>query len=479
MAQGVVYLVGAGPGDPGLLTVKGLECIRTADVLVYDRLASPALVARARPDAEKVYVGKAPGCHGRKQADISRLLVERALAGKTVCRLKGGDPFVFGRGGEEADLLAEHGVRFEVVPGITAGVAAPAYAGIPVTHRDHAGSVALVTGHPAPDGERVGWDWQGLAGVETLLIYMGVETLPEVAARLIAAGRGAETPAAVISQGTLAEQQVVTGTLADIAGRVRAAGVQSPAMIVVGSVVTLRDRLRWFEGGRRVLVPLAPGLAGDGGTLQAVERLRTLGAEVWEWPVAAVEAPADWGSLDGAVRGLGRYGALLFTSPGAVRPFLARLLRHGLDSRALAGARLGAATTETAAALAEAGLLPDFVGEAAPSAARTLVLGEPGEATAVAERIRNEGGVADGAVTHSIVPRYDTAPLLREALSTGLVHDLLCTSAEAVQPLLGLLGPDGIALLEAVRLICIEPGAAAILREAGLVPEMALLGAAA
>jgi uroporphyrinogen III methyltransferase/synthase len=308
MAAGIVYLVGAGPGDPGLITVRGLACIRRADLIVYDRLASPALVACSRPDAEKIYAGKEPGRHGRTQAEISRLLADRALAGQVVCRLKGGDPFIFGRGGEEAAVLAECGVPFEVVPGITAGIAAPAYAGIPVTHRDLSGSVALITGHDAPGKGGPAVDWAGLArGAETLLIYMGALALSRVTARLIDLGRAPSTPAAVISRGTQAEQRTVTATLAEIADLAAEAGLTSPAMIVVGDVAALREQLAWVEArplfGRRVLIPTAGETIDAVGTAVAAEmaRWRDLGAEVWPWPVAA---PGPGGEQGGTGTGL-------------------------------------------------------------------------------------------------------------------------------------------------------------------------------
>lgn len=324
MAGGFVYLVGAGPGDPALVTVRGLACIRTADVLVYDRLVSPALVAQSRADAEKIYVGKEPGRHGRRQADISGLLAERARAGKTVCRLKGGDPFVFGRGGEEAEVLAAQGVRYEVVPGVTAGVAAPAFAGIPVTHRDAAGAVTLVTGHDAPGKEGPQVDWAALAaGGGTLLIYMGVAGLAGLAGRLVAFGRSPATPVAVVRWGTAAEQQTVTGTLETIA--TDAAGLESPALVVVGDVVGFRERLGWAEGrplfGRRLLVPHVVGVYVS----DVVDALRMAGAEVWEWPVAAADGAPRLDTaplLQEALAGGAIHGVVL-AAPAVVEPLSA------------------------------------------------------------------------------------------------------------------------------------------------------------
>lgn len=444
MAVGKVFLVGAGPGDPELVTVKGLAAIQRADVLVYDRLVSPSLVARAKPGAELIYVGKVVGRHGRTQADINRLLAVKALDGKLVCRLKGGDPFIFGRGGEEAGLLAEEGIPFEVVPGITSGVAAPAYAGIPVTHREHAGSVTLVTGHDAPATGRTGAEWTALALAETLLIYMGVETLPQTAARLIAAGRLPETPVAVVSHGTLAEQHTVVGTLADIAEQVRAAKLSSPAMVIVGRVVSLGARLSWAEGrplaGRRMLVPTAGEPTGA-----ALQHLRDLGAEVWEWPVALL--------ADVDEPGLGRLepgDTLLFAGAEAVRRLPAIMLRLGLDLRALAGLTLAAADAEAQAALAAAGLRADLPpGGVGHPPGRVLVLGEESEVEEIAARLCANGIAAAAAPTHRLLPRLDLAPLLRESLER--IQEILLPSARSLSDLRRVLGPEADHLLASVR----------------------------
>ena len=239
--RGIVYLVGAGPGDPRLITVMGLDCLRRAEVVIYDRLISEALLAEAPPEAERIFVGKAPGEHACPQEEINALLVHHGKAGRIVVRLKGGDPFVFGRGAEEALACTEAGVPWEVVPGVSSPVAVPARAGIPVTHRELAAGYAVVTGHCA-EGDRQ--DWAALARVETLVILMGLARLPEIAAALLFHGRKAETPAAVIAQGTLAGEQVVVGTLATIVGDVARAGLKAPATIVVGEVVRIRERLR-------------------------------------------------------------------------------------------------------------------------------------------------------------------------------------------------------------------------------------------
>ncbi len=241
--RGIVYLVGAGPGDPRLITVLGLDCLRRADVVIYDRLISDALLAEAPPEAERIFVGKAPGEHSCPQEEINALLIHHARAGRVVVRLKGGDPFVFGRGAEEALACAEAGVAWEVVPGVSSPVAVPARAGIPVTHRELAAGFAVVTGHCSHSEKGDRQDWSALARVETLVILMGLTRLPEIAAALLFHGRGAATPVAVIAQGTLPGEQVVVATLGTIAGDVARAGLKAPATIVVGEVVRLRERL--------------------------------------------------------------------------------------------------------------------------------------------------------------------------------------------------------------------------------------------
>ncbi|PTX63240.1 uroporphyrinogen-III C-methyltransferase [Melghirimyces profundicolus] len=245
--MGKVYLVGAGPGDPELITVKGVRCIREADIILYDRLIHPKLLDYARSEAELLYCGKLPGFHTMKQETMNRFLVKHALAGKTVTRLKGGDPFVYGRGGEEAEALVRHGVDFEVVPGITAGIAAPAYAGIPVTHRAHASTFAFVTGH-RKKGEEEELQWENLArGIDTLAIYMGVKNLPYIRERLLTHGKPPHTPVALIHWGTTHDQRTVTGTLEDLVDLARRHQVKNPTLILVGEVVAFREKLAWFE----------------------------------------------------------------------------------------------------------------------------------------------------------------------------------------------------------------------------------------
>jgi uroporphyrinogen III methyltransferase/synthase len=248
MRQGKVYLVGAGPGDPGLITVKGLDCLRHADVVIYDRLVEEGLLNEVRPEAEKIYVGKADRLHILEQDSINQLLLEKAREGKMIVRLKGGDPFVLGRGGEEAGILTKHGIPFEVVPGVSSASAVPAYAGIPITHREIASSFAVITGHKASERGEPKISWDKLAtGADTLIILMGIRNLSKIVDELIKHGRSSSTPVAVITQGTTSRQRCLVGTLQDIVEKVEKENLQPPSVVVVGDVVQLRKNLRWFD----------------------------------------------------------------------------------------------------------------------------------------------------------------------------------------------------------------------------------------
>jgi uroporphyrinogen III methyltransferase / synthase len=335
--EGVVYLVGAGPGDPGLMTARALELIASADAIYYDRLIPPGALDGAREDAELVYVGKAPGKPSVPQEEIGERLIAAAQAGKSVVRLKGGDPFVFGRGGEEGEALRAAGVEFEVVPGITAGVAATAYAGIPVTHRDDASAVAFVTGHEDPEKGESALDWEALACFPgTLVFYMGVKRLADNAAALIEAGRDADEPAAAVERGTMDEQRTVVATLGTLAETVEREGIGAPALIVIGRVVQRRETLAWLERrplyGRRVVVTRARAQASG-----LAKRLRGLGAEVVELPAIRIEPLLDSEEVKRAATSIGDYALICLTSPNGVHLLFEALGAAGLDARALAG----------------------------------------------------------------------------------------------------------------------------------------------
>jgi uroporphyrinogen III methyltransferase/synthase len=380
-----VYLVGAGPGDPGLLTRHGAEALSRADVVVYDRLADNSMLAIAPADAELVYVGKQAAVHAVPQAHINELLAEHALQGKCVVRLKGGDPFVFGRGGEEATHLRDQGVPFIVVPGVSSSVAAPAYAGIPVTDRRYASSFAVITGHEDPTKPESRLDWAGIArGADTLVFLMALTNLPGIAERLVAEGRPAGTPAAVIERGTTPGQRVVTGTLADIVARVCGAGLHPPALIVVGEVVRLRDLLAWHDSqplaGRRILVPRVRRRPSE-----IVRLLKAAGAETAEVPVLRSETLPAHADL---VERLTAADWLVFTSPGALEAVLDQLEGLGRDVRGLGGGRLAAVGPAPAAHLCRTGRRVDYAPDTAagfavglPAAAgeNVLLLGEEGD----------------------------------------------------------------------------------------------------
>ncbi len=391
---GLVWLVGAGPGDPGLITVKGKQCIAEADVIIYDSLANPTLLDGARPDCEVLYAGKRAGQHSMKQPEISALVADKALEGNRVCRLKGGDPFVFGRGGEEALHLRERGVPFEVVPGVTSAVAAPAYAGIPITHRGHAASFRVITGHEDPTKPRSDLDWAEIAAsCGTLVFLMGVRNLPEITRRLIDGGRPSTTPAALIANGTLPSQRTLVATLEDIAGRSEQEGLAPPALLVVGEVASLREELAWFEDrplfGRSIVVTRARAQASE-----FAATLEERGAEVIQAPTIRVESLAHTPEMRKAVRSLDETQWVVFLSVNGVDAFIEALKLEGLDVRALASVRITAVGPATLAQLEASGLRADVVPE--------RFGGE-----AVVEALTAQGDIEGQTV---LLPRPDIAP---------------------------------------------------------------------
>jgi len=356
-----VYLVGAGPGDPGLITVRGKECIQNADVIIYDYLASPALLNYARKSAELIYVGKKGGDHTLSQDEINALIVEKANSGGIVCRLKGGDPFIFGRGGEEAEVLFKEKLSFEVVPGVTSAIAAAAYAGIPLTHRKLTSSLAFITGHEDPDKEETGINWSSLAtGVGTLVFFMGVKNLPNIVKSLVEHGKSPDTPVALIQWGTTSSQKTATGKLKTIVEKARIAGIKAPAIIVVGDVVNLRKKLNWFEKrpllGKRIVVTRARQQASD-----LVGLLSDLGAECLEYPTIKIMPPQNPRPLKQAVENLTAYDWIVFTSVNGVLYFFEQLFAAGKDVRALGRMKTAAIGPATAAQLREFGLASDIV----------------------------------------------------------------------------------------------------------------------
>ncbi len=360
---GKVYLVGAGPGDPGLLTLKGKAALERADCVIYDFLANEALLRHTRADCEKIYVGKRAGRHTMSQDRINRLLIDKARQGLCVVRLKGGDPFIFGRGGEEAMELSLAGIPFEVVPGVSAGHAAPAYAGIPLTHRDLASSACFITGHeePSDPDSSLATVLEGssvTSKAETLVFFMGAHTLSETTALLLKQGRDPSTPVAIIRWGTTPNQEVVTGTLAEVASKSNS--IRPPALIVIGEVVKLREKLRWFEDlplfGKRIVITRAREQASP-----LREALAERGAEVVEVPTLEIHKPDSWEPFDDAIRRLEEFDFLLVTSVNGVRNFLYRLKASGRDARDLKGLEIGAIGPATAKEFESAGVRVDFM----------------------------------------------------------------------------------------------------------------------
>jgi uroporphyrinogen III methyltransferase/synthase len=358
--QGKVYLIGAGPGDPGLITVRGLKLLGEADVVIYDSLAPPELLTHIKPGAEVIYAGKRGGQPTIRQEQINRLLLEKAGKGLTVVRLKGGDPFIFGRGGEEALFLAENGIPFEIVPGVTSAIAVPAYAGIPLTHREWASSVIFVTGHEeGGDEERL--NWAELARQhQTVVFLMGLLRLPQIVERLLKHGRAPSSPMAVIQSGTTPNQRTIVAPLSEIVARVEKAGLQPPAIVLIGEVIGLRDQLNWQENkplfGKKILITRAKEQAAE-----FMELLAGYGAEPVEFPTIEIIPPASWKPLDRAIAKLGDYDWLLFTSVNGVDFFMKRLFEKGGDLRKLTKTKVVAIGPKTAEAVRKYGIVPDLI----------------------------------------------------------------------------------------------------------------------
>ncbi|HOV80198.1 MAG TPA: uroporphyrinogen-III C-methyltransferase [Bacillota bacterium] len=486
MNKGIVYLVGAGPGDPKLITVKGLECIKKADVIIYDRLSGRGLLAFARPDAEKVYVGKSPDFHALKQNEINWLLVEKARSGKIVTRLKGGDPFVFGRGGEEAEALVKAGIRFEVVPGVTSAVAVPAYAGIPVTHRDFTSTLAIITGNEDPEKEDSSIAWDKIStGAGTLVFLMGMSNLKMITVKLVENGRSPKTPVALIRWGTRPEQQTLVGTLADIGDKAAKAGFKNPAIILVGEVVNLRDKLNWFENrplfGKRILVTRAREQASV-----LSEEIEALGGEPLEFPTIGIAEPEDYGPLDGALKDLGSFKWVIFTSVNGVGYFFRRLRFHCKDVRDLHQARLCAIGPKTREAMEAFGLQVDYMpGE---YRAEEIVEGlagkiQPGDRVllpradiarkALPEALKSMGAdVVEVEVYRTVMGDGDSSSI-REMLRQKRISMITFTSSSTVRNFVKMLdAPDIGKLTEGIPVACIGPVTADTARELGLAVDV-------
>lgn len=484
---GTVYLVGAGPGDPKLLTLRGKECLEQADVVLYDYLANEALLQHVSPQAERVYVGRRGRGQYRDQAEINRLLIDHAQAGKRVVRLKGGDPFVFGRGGEEAEAVAAAGLEFEVVPGVTAAVAAPAYAGIPVTHRTMASTVTFVTGHEDPTKDRSGVEWRRLATVHgTLVFLMGMTNLPKIVQCLQAEGKEGTTPVALIRWGTRASQRTVVGSLDDIVTKAAAAHMEPPTVIVVGEVVRLREQLSWFERrplfGKRILVTRPKPQAPEFSDLIAAQ-----GGEPVECPTIEIAPPEDRAPLDRALARLATYNWLIFTSVNGVAPFMTRLLETQRDVRALSGLTICCIGPRTAEALAAYGLRADLIPEQFQAegilemlaarqmrGARVLIPRALVARELLPDQLRAQGADVDVVPVYRTVRPAVATDRLMEQLRTGGIDVISFTSSSTVRNFVELF-PTKEALVRSVgttTVACIGPITAGTAREAGLTVQV-------
>lgn len=478
--NGKVFLVGAGPGDFGLLTVRALELIGVCDCVVYDALVGEKIVA-AIGASEKIYVGKRAGQHSMTQSEINDLLLQKAREGKTVCRLKGGDPFVFGRGGEEALACFENGIPFEVVPGISSSIAAPAYAGIPVTHREIATSFAVVTGHTASDDAPP----EAIPRADTLVFLMGVKALPLIVARLLERGENPQKPVALVRWGTTNKQETVVGTLETIEAEVEKAGLKSPALIVVGEVVKLREKLRWFDSkplcGQTVVVTRARAQASG-----LVVGLENLGAKVIECPTIRVEALEQSGDLDEAIALLPRFDWVIFTSVNGVELFWKRLRHFGFDARTFGPAQIAAIGSATAKALWKIGICADFqpessisedvaaglIGQGVEDCKVLIVRAQEGREV-LAQQLEAAGAKVTLAPVYRTVPDNAEAPAVRDLMEKGEVNWLTFTSSSTVQNFAEALGLEFVlAHRDKFKIAVIGPVTAQSCEKLGLKPDV-------
>lgn len=483
--MGRIYLIGAGPGDPGLLTIKGKACLEQADIIVYDYLANEDFLRYARIQAERIFVGKKGGQSHLDQDSINRLLIENARRGKIVVRLKGGDPFIFGRGGEEAAAAAAAGIPFEIVPGVTAAVGVPAYAGIPLTHRDVASTVTFIAGHEDPDKREGHVPWNQLPDRGTLVFFMGLSNLTEIVRHLVQQGRSSRTPVAVIRWGTKPEQRTVVGTLETIAEKVRSEALKPPGLIIVGEVVKLREQLNWFEGrplfGKRILVTRARDQATE-----FTDLLKLYGADPVEFPTIEVVPPESWEGLDGAIRKIEEYQWLIFTSVNGVLYFVERLKTAGKDMRALKGIKLCAIGPRTAQEIERMGvrvdLMPDeYVAEALiEQMGRQSLRGQrvliPRAAVArdiLPEALNRMGARVDVVTAYRTVRPTRDLDWVKNLLQGHQISVITFTSSSTVRNFVEMFGPEEARqLLKGVGVACIGPITAKTVEEYGMAVQI-------
>ena len=481
MPNGKVYLVGAGPGDARLLTVRAAELIETADFIALDALVSKEIAARIPKSTETVYVGKRSSAHSLPQDQINRLLIEEAKKGRQVVRLKGGDPFVFGRGGEEAEEIVAAGVPVEIVPGISSSIAGPAYAGIPVTHRSYATSLTLVTAHESE--ESTGIKWPALAQLDgTIVFMMGFANLPVIVRKLTEHGMTADRPVAVISNGTRPDQRTVTGTLRNIEQRVAEAKLPTPALIVVGEVVKLHDVINWFESkplfGRKAVVTRAREQAS-----QLVQLLADSGAGVLQFPTIEIAPPENWDSLDHVIDG--RYDLVVFTSVNGVRGYFDRLFSKGEDARVLAGSLIAAVGSATAAELRGRGIIPDMVPEKFVSTALLPMIEENQRGVQIAviraaegsndliDELRRRGAQVDLGIAYRNIAVESDLEELRKLIAEDAIDIVTFTSGSTVDNFFGRLTSEECSKLLARAMIAsIGPVTTQAIRRYGRGPDV-------
>ncbi|MGD0883804.1 MAG: uroporphyrinogen-III C-methyltransferase [Thermodesulfovibrionales bacterium] len=484
--KGKVYLVGAGPGDIGLLTVKGMKCLQRAEVVIYDLHLNAQILNYINHAAEFIYAGKRGGHHAMTQTEINAVLVRKARDGKIICRLKGGDPFVFGRGGEEAETLAENGIEFEVIPGVSSSVAAPAYAGIPLTHRLYSSSFAVIPGYEDATKEDSAIDWAKLAtGVGTLVILMAVKNLDMLVSKLMENGRRPETPVAVVRWGTRPDQETIVSTLEKITSEVKDKEIKPPAVVVIGEVVRLREKLKWYEHkpmfGHRVLVTRehATGFA----------TLEDLGAEILEFPTIEIVPPSSYTELDAAIEKISTYTWLIFTSGNGVRYFLDRYLGLDRDIRDLKGIKICAIGTKTAAEIKRYGMKVDLIpdefraeglietfarGFDQRSRGNTLLgmkflLPRAEVAREIfPERVRELGGEIDVPVAYRAIRPELHGKRLKRFLQEGRITIATFSSAATFTNFIEIIGSEAYALLKDVIIAVIGPVTAKAVEKAGL-----------
>lgn len=483
ISPGICSLVGCGPGDPGLITLRAKECIESADVIVYDYLVNARMLAWAKPGAEIIYAGKEAGNHALPQEDINALLVAKAKEGKTVARLKGGDPFVFGRGGEEAEELVDAGIPFEIVPGISSAIAGPAYAGIPVTHRDHNTVLTIFTGHEDPTKEISSLDFDKLAKADgTKVMLMGIGRIGELMDRLVAHGAAPTTPVALVRWATTPRQQTLVGTIGDIAAKVEAGGFKAPAICVIGGVVGLRERISWFDRrplfGKRIVVTRTRQQAG------ALSRqLAALGADAYELPVIRIEPPADLRAFAELVKDAHTYQWIVFTSPNGVDVFFDWFYKLYQDARSIGGPRIAAVGPGTAARVKAHHLAVDMIPEKhvaeglieafkdqVGSVENEMILWvrPEGARDVVARELEKLGAIVDEAIAYRTVPETDDiAGGIRRFRDEG-ADVITFTSASTVDHFMSL----GLPVAKGTLLASIGPITSAALRKHKLKPAI-------